>query len=66
MGDQLPIPAQNRVWLGRGSYFLQCLATQPMTDFSQGGPLGIRKAQPTLDLCFQDAGFSGFKIRFVL
>jgi len=29
-----------------------------MTDFSQGGPLGIRKAQPSLDLCFQDAVFS--------
>jgi hypothetical protein len=29
-----------------------------MTDFGQGGPLGIRKAQPSLDLCFQDAVFS--------
>jgi hypothetical protein len=29
-----------------------------MSDLCQGGPLGIRKAQPSLDLCFQDPVFS--------
>src|SRR5262245_45333211 len=45
VSDQFPIPAQNRIGFGRDGYFLKCLAAQPMSNFSQGCPLSIRKVQ---------------------
>jgi hypothetical protein len=59
IGDEFPVPAQNSIWFGRGGYFLECLAAQPMADFSQSGPLSIRKLQTSFDLCLQDPIFSG-------
>jgi hypothetical protein len=58
MSSQLSAPAQNGIGLGGGSYFLESLAAQPMTDFGLSGPLRIRKLQPGLDLGFQDPAFS--------
>src|SRR5437879_4993128 len=58
VGDQFPIPAQNHIWFGRHSHFLETLTAQPMTDFGQCCQRRIRKLQPGLDLGFENAVFS--------
>src|SRR5260221_2855727 len=53
--DELPIPAQNRIGLGRCRHVLQSLSTQAVSDLGQCRLFSFRKQQPTLDLTSQDA-----------
>src|SRR6266404_4045557 len=53
--DELPIPTQNRIGLGRCRHVLQCLSTQAVSDLGQCRLFSFRKQQPTLDLTSQDA-----------
>ena len=57
VGDQFPIPAQNRSGFGRGSHFLESLSAQRMSDLSQSGPFSDGKEQPDLDLGLENAVF---------
>src|ERR1017187_4894254 len=57
VGDQLAIPTQNGIRLGRGRYFLQRLTPEAVSDLGQRGLVSFRKKQPALDLGFQDTVF---------
>src|SRR5258706_12927804 len=52
--DELPIPTQNRIGLGRCRHVLQSLSTQAVSDLGQCRLFSFRKQQPTLDLTSQD------------
>src|SRR5258708_24362352 len=52
--DELPIPAQNCIGLGRCRHVLQCPSTQAVSDLGQCLPFSFRKQQPPLDLTSQD------------
>src|SRR5262249_4245349 len=41
LGNQFPVPSQNRVRLGHAGHLGQSLAPNSLADFGQGGPLWI-------------------------
>src|SRR5664280_2392127 len=59
VSDQLAIPTQKGIRLGRGCYFLQRLTPQAVSDLRQRGLVSFRKEQSALDLGFQDTVLRG-------
>jgi hypothetical protein len=45
LGDQSPIPGQNRVRFGNASDFPERFAAKVLSDFGQGDPFRVGKAQ---------------------
>src|SRR5258706_4033915 len=52
--DELPIPTQNRIGLGRCRHVLQSHSTQAVSDLGQCHRFSFCKQQPTPDLTSQD------------
>ncbi len=58
-GDELAIPAKDRVRPSDGGDVGQNLAAQAMTDLAQRASLGVREIRPTLQLRLEDAVLGG-------
>src|SRR5215471_3715812 len=46
MGDQPPVPGENRVWFGHAGHLLQSFPPEPLSDLTKCASLEIRQAQP--------------------
>ena len=46
VGDEPPVPGEDRVWFGRAGHFLQSFAPQSLADLRKCASLRIRQAQP--------------------
>jgi hypothetical protein len=58
LGDQLAMPAQNRVGLGSLRDFFSRLLAQFLTNLGQGLALGVTQLDTSFDLVTEDAIFS--------
>ncbi len=59
LGNQSPIPGQDRIGFGYASNLVERFASKPLSDFAEGDSLRVRKPQSPRQLGSQDPILSG-------